>query len=290
MKNKGVFFFFLAIIFGMGMFQLVSTRTKAKNARDAFRSTAIVTLKTGTGSGLILDTGYLITAAHVIDKNRDEKLSLSERKVDLGFGGIKETNTGRVLFADFKNDFAILEVDEPRDKSIASANGDLIVGDIAHTIGCMSGLPPMMTSGRASYSEDEYSRLSCPVSGGSSGGGVFNKDFEFVGVTTAVGLKQVMNKFSMSFLVPNGDDLTMVIGGGILPTVNEINHICYYVTVDTIRKVLKKKNLSQLLDKTKEPSLYERISQPWPLGIIRVAINLSMFLGTIFFYRKYLFS
>lgn len=153
----------------------------------------VVKKYTSTGSGLIITkNGILVTNHHVINK---------AKKIDIlvNINGITKTYNAKVLLSDRANDLSLLKIDDPNFESFNtipfSINSKLAdVGTNIFTLGYpMSGilgeeikLTDGLISSKTGYQGDITTyQISAPIQPGNSGGPLFNKKGELIGITNA---------------------------------------------------------------------------------------------------------
>lgn len=140
-------------------------------------------LPLGQGSGVVVGLGQLVTNCHVL---------ANARRVVVR----REASTGRVYAAqlamwDVQRDLCQLQVPGLEAPAVERApSGLVVVGQPAYAIGHPKGLELTMSAGLvSSLRRNEAQQLiliqtSAAISGGSSGGGLFNERGELVGLTT----------------------------------------------------------------------------------------------------------
>lgn len=142
--------------------------------------------KGGFGTAWLSDSGYLVTAYHVIDGASQLSILLPDNSV----------LRAQVVASDMANDLAILSAPLPASVSrgIALAKAPTPLGATVFTIGFphpeMLGLKPKFTSGQVSSSagladDPRILQISTPVQSGNSGGPLVNKNGEAVGVISS---------------------------------------------------------------------------------------------------------
>ena len=291
-----VFLLLLGTLFGIFTYFSASTYVggiQKKSMKDSLRATCVVRTRGGVGTGILLDTGYVITAGHVVASDGSREISLGERYVYLDFHESKDTFVGRVLYYSYEPDIAIIEMlnYDGEIKGVKIGLFDGLAGDRIYTIGAVRGDAPMISDGYISYGFRSRSRASCFVTGGSSGGGIFNENNELIGVVTSVGIKRVRDKLSIRVPIPGDEGKTIVVRGTVYAhRVEEIGRMCLYVSGDHITQTLEKKGLLSLFKQKPEMSLYEQALQPWPLGVFRTC-GIILFSAFIFFiFRRHIIS
>jgi len=240
------------------------------------------------GTGIILDTGYILTARHVVDLDRDGILSNDERDCVIRFR-YGEVYDAKVLCIG-KKDFALLECTSIRFKMIGypytkAAKRDPMLGEKVHTVGAMSGRNLHVSDGRISIPELGRGRTSCFISRGNSGGGLISENNEHLGIVVAVGLENVFD--SSTFFIKIQDKTFL--GKTSIHRRVEVNTLCYYESIDQIRTELNRKGLAFLIDKDPERSFVDKNSHL--IGpLFKMFANLFIFLGFVLYVRQYLFS
>jgi S1-C subfamily serine protease len=138
----------------------------------------------GQGSGFfITPSGVLVTNFHVIKEAGDVIAHLSS-------GAFYKLRG--VLATDEKADIAVLQFDARETPSIRGfGDSDLIhIGDEVYALGTPNGLEATYSTGTVSNPSRQvdgqtFIQFSAPISPGSSGGGLFDRDGDVVGITAA---------------------------------------------------------------------------------------------------------
>lgn len=145
-----------------------------------------------SGSGFFISTnGTVATNAHVIEDASKIELIIAN---ELG----TFTYKAKVLLTDSKNDVAIIQVDDANFKGLSTLPYSLTektnVGEKVFTIGYplndIMGINYKVTDGiissKSGIADDvRYYQISVPVQPGNSGGPLFNKDGNVIGITSA---------------------------------------------------------------------------------------------------------
>ena len=183
------------------------TRVEAEYV-DQFSATCAVVdtrsrgIPTSGGTGVLLSTGYILTAQHVVDNNNNGKIDGEEEVVKLVFyyPTYKEIK-GRVVLLNNKPlrlngkmaDFAIIKPEKDiksKIKLISRESYELFgVGKPIFTVGRMAGDFPHLTIGNKSYpiGESNVDRGNLDIWHGNSGGGVYSRDTgELIGLCSTV--------------------------------------------------------------------------------------------------------
>ena len=188
------------------------------------------------GTAVLLKCGYLITAGHVIDHNSNQQLDDNEKDVLIhSFVTNQSTRCYAVAFGNVLNpegDYIDIAVLHPRPRKgvpllqsdIVLSNGNQQVGLPAFTIGMALGSPPTITDGRVSYPlNDIFGRMSVPICGGHSGGGLFmSSNQNCIGIVTGVAVQQHLH----------------VVAGEVIRTQNPVYHVALYVPAKHIRPII----------------------------------------------------
>ena len=151
------------------------------------------------GTGILLETGFVLTASHVVDDNGDGRLEDWERGTTVLFyneAGVSSVHSASVVYLSNRDflDFAILEVENAPKSDVKLQMSYPKIGDELFTIGCTRGMNPHLSHGHESMRSGRYplyARASVPVYSGNSGGGLFNSDQEVVGIVSMVGVDRL---------------------------------------------------------------------------------------------------
>ena len=130
-----------------------------------------------TGSGFCaFKSNYIVTNFHVIEGAFSLKIIND---------GKESYDVDNILIFDYENDLAILETDVNL-KPVKINNGKIKTGQKVIAIGSPLGELNTVSDGIVSNAEnDKGIQISAAISHGSSGGGLFNKRHELIGVTYA---------------------------------------------------------------------------------------------------------
>lgn len=142
----------------------------------------------GTGSAVVIGSEQMITNCHVLMKAK----AVSVRRMNT-------MHSAQLLHADADRDLCILRVPGMRAPAVViAALKSLKVGQRVFALGAPKGRELTLSDGLISSlprdDKDQVSeiQISVPISHGSSGGGLFDKDGRLIGVTTAM-LKDAQN-------------------------------------------------------------------------------------------------
>lgn len=148
----------------------------------------------GSGSGVILENGYIITNHHVIDGASTSRIVLQDGR----------TYDAEIIGSDAWTDLAVLKVDVDGLTPIEfGSTEDLTIGRMAVAVG-----NPLGQQGGASLTVGVISALSrtvlfndstalygmlqtdAPITSGSSGGALVDESGKLIGITAAIGVSQ----------------------------------------------------------------------------------------------------
>ncbi len=174
-----------------------STNWIARIVNNNRKSVVVLTTDNGyLGSGFIADSnGRVITNHHVIEGAHTINVKFSDGS----------TSQASVKYSDQNMDIAILQLASNRAVPCRLGNSDQVkVGDAVVAIGNPQGLEASVSDGIISAIREEAKndatlfQTSAPLSSGSSGGPLFNKNGEVIGITTAT-VKDAQN---LNFAIP----------------------------------------------------------------------------------------
>ena len=131
-----------------------------------------------TGSGFIaFDNNILITNAHVITGGYKVE-AIDDKDVLLAIDGL--------LYYSQDEDIAILKLNKQNKISVLKTNTKYKIGDKVVAIGSPLGVKNSVSEGTLSnIIENQYIQHTAPISSGSSGGALFNKRGQVIGMNTA---------------------------------------------------------------------------------------------------------
>ncbi len=176
--------------------QVNNKKTQEKFVKMYPSSTREISIKPdksrASGSGFFISTdGIVATNAHVIeDADRIEMIIANEK------GTYKYK--AKVLLTDNKNDVALIQIDDENFKGLTTLPYSLIentdIGEKVYTIGYplnnVMGTNYKVTDGiissKSGIADDvRYYQISVPIQPGNSGGPLFNKNGDIIGITSA---------------------------------------------------------------------------------------------------------
>lgn len=156
------------------------------------------------GSGVIIDAskGYVITNAHLVNKNNAFTVTLSDGR----------RFKARLVGKDAPSDIAVLQIKANNLVALPFANSDsLKVGDFVIAIGNPYGLDQTVTSGIVSALRrsdlgiegyEDFIQTDASINPGNSGGALINLKGELVGINTAI-LAPSGGNVGIGFAIPS---------------------------------------------------------------------------------------
>lgn len=189
--------FLLACVFHVASSYSQDTKSIAKNVLN---STASITAKDanlqtlGLGSGFIIEDGLVVTNVHVIEGAKSIFVKQNNSSVEI-------KSTGYVAI-DKVNDLVILKVPSISGQPLSFSNKEQEIGEVIYVAGNPSGLMGTFSDGLISgirdFSGRKLIQISAPISPGSSGGPVVNKNTELIGISVG-GMSEGQN---LNFCIP----------------------------------------------------------------------------------------
>ena len=175
----------------------------------------------GVGSGVIYRSdGYIVTNNHVVAPPGGQE----SEEVNVAFAD-GSTERGEVVGRDPATEIAVVRVNRTGLPAARFAEGELTVGQLAVAIGSPSGfrstvtagvisginreVPSRLTGGRQDVALVDLIQTDAPISPGSSGGALANRDAEIVGLNVAYLPPDVTGAESIGFAIPS-DTVTSV--------------------------------------------------------------------------------
>jgi putative serine protease PepD len=146
---------------------------------------------TGAGTGVVLDEGYIVTNAHVVE---------GATEVEITVPGSGATIAATVVGSDPANDIAVLHVSDTAglvpaslgssaltavgDSVVAIGNALALEGGLTVTQGIVSALDRSVETAEGTL--DDLIQTDAAISSGNSGGPLVNDDGEVIGINSAV--------------------------------------------------------------------------------------------------------
>ncbi|QNK67281.1 S1C family serine protease [Variovorax sp. PAMC26660] len=176
---------------GLGVLAILPVLVRAMPAEELFRriSPSVWVVRPldaqgkslGTGSGVVIEPGRLVTNCHVLAK----AAAILVKHENVSFQAELE-------FPDIERDLCSIKVANFSAPAVQIAPLDTVrVGQKIYTIGTPFGLEQTMSDGlvsalrRGRDGAVENIQISAPISPGSSGGGLFDEQGRLVGITTS---------------------------------------------------------------------------------------------------------
>lgn len=276
----------LSILFLMSPTKSYKTN---ENIRDAYNATCKVSVNGFKSTGVLLNTGYIITAAHSIDTNNNEVIDEDERKIIIKF--YTENRTSLIASASpvflgkqNKYDFAILKTNWNIKSNIGFSSHIPLYGDSLFTIGMTKGRSPLITKGYYSWiSKEGTNRASIQVFEGNSGGGIFNKDQQLLGIVSQSARSREFAQVRIVVPIETDGEYGITLAHGHATVWHHIPSWCEYVSYETIRDRLDKRRLLFLVKKQPEESTFNWL-------YLQVVIQIFGVIACVFYIRRELFS
>jgi S1-C subfamily serine protease len=288
------------VIFGISIVLLIilllHMQSEPKNPENQIRSSfdSTCTVRTvfigGFGTGTLLDTGYILTAAHVVDIDRDGKLTPDERTCIIQFRGEDEIEARVVYLSSLESDFALLEPAPGfvGNKHLVASKRAARLGEPIYTIGATAGHSPHITNGYISTPDFGRGRASCFISGGNSGGAIISEGGEHLGIVVAVGVRHAMDMAQSRYMTK---DKKLRILQTMVRRRVEVSSLCLFIPIEEVRLELMEKKLRFLLDVPPQPSLSDYyLNHPFTTPAALIFLKLYLLFGFIFYVRKHLFG
>lgn len=154
----------------------------------------------GTGSGIVLDNGTIITNYHVLENALRFGIAYNDTPEN------QEYRTSFDITSDKDRDIGIIFSPKPVSTPAKIGDSDkLRLGEKVIAIGSPLGLRNSVSEGIISgfriINGHRFIQTTAPISPGSSGGGLFNMRGELIGITTA----KLLNGESLNLAIPIND-------------------------------------------------------------------------------------
>ena len=165
---------------------VVSIETTVNYQRGPFEAEA-----NGAGTGVVLDDGYIVTNAHVVE---------GASEVEVTVPGTGATLSATIVGSDPANDIAVLHVDDTSglvpaslgssdvaavgDSVVAIGNALALEGGLTVTQGIVSALDRSVETAQGTL--DDLIQTDAAISSGNSGGPLVNDHGEVIGINSAV--------------------------------------------------------------------------------------------------------
>jgi serine protease Do len=158
----------------------------------------------GSGSGIVVGSeGEILTNYHVIEGATSARVDFTDQK---------SYKTSTLLIKDEDRDLALLKIDASSLPALSLGDSSALnLGEAVVAIGSPLGFKNTLSSGVVSTPSrmvdgHDYIQISTPIDHGSSGGALFNRHGELVGVTTAL----VESSAAINLAIPSNDVKTFL--------------------------------------------------------------------------------
>lgn len=268
------------------MFPIQGSENNDININDDVKIAYLATCKIEIGdyvsTGVLLNTGYVITAAHCVDVNIDGYISGDEKKPKIIFyGSNKSEHDGETIYAGFppRFDIAIIKLDNPPESSVTLTETKF--GDSLFTIGMTLAEDPNISIGRSSSYASGHARASIAAWRGNSGGGIWTTDQKLAGVASKIGIASTESNIRIP--APLNGGIVMLYGRAtaLSPLANWLR----YSDTNEIMAGLDKRGLSftyKLIEPESKLPMYNIYAS--------LLFNVLGVLLCVSFFRKHLFS
>ncbi|MHA2061166.1 MAG: S1 family peptidase [Candidatus Sifarchaeia archaeon] len=251
-----------------------------------YQSICSITSGDMIASGVLLESGMVLTSAHAIDRDLDGEVTEKEKQVTVTFHlqGGNFVTTGTTLVASHVNgyeavDLAILKLGKTppiRGVSLITTEeySKLTIGTPNFVIGMTNGeVPAHVTDGRiTAFDSPANHRSSATVYLGNSGGGVFLHNKKLIGIAGKTGVDKAF------FAVPLFDD-GQLLGSIKVSYARYLSNIGRYLPAPEIRKFIEQHGLT---GQALPPSSFQVPKQFFYYILINI-INLMMLFGVFKF-------
>lgn len=251
----------------MGCSQQSEVSKFSPHIQNQYNSTCLVSTKSSTGTGVLLDTGVILTAAHVLDDNNNGKLDTEELECHVEFFyPTAVVHTGVAVFlgdylGEENNDVGLITIPiETGLKSnislMSKEEYDLLrFGSDTFTVGCPLGNEPKLSTGiiEPPSSKSKLGRATCSTVMGNSGGGIYlPENSKLAGLVVQNHSFKTYAPWSIAFPVPTPDGAMMVSGSGMYFQTHFTPNWTEYVTAPRIAEILAANHFSYAIKKPAE--------------------------------------
>ncbi|MDD3570317.1 MAG: stalk domain-containing protein [Lachnospiraceae bacterium] len=152
---------------------------KSITVEDLKKTTVLINTNQWQGSGVVLSSdGYIATNFHVVENASLIRVEFYDGTVYNGKVHIAGYDTAR--------DLVILKIDKDNlDYAIAGNSDNVKVGDNVTAIGSPNGVLNVVSTGTVTDKDDFIISSDAYITGGSSGGGLFNTNGEVIGINSS---------------------------------------------------------------------------------------------------------
>lgn len=194
-----------------------------KNVNAIIEINSLINNQLLMGSGILIDNNYVLTNAHNIFKEENNKFILSE------FISAKTVNDQDLskldlIYANNKLDLAILKYNKPNINKVNFSNNKYQTGDNIFVIGNSKGLGISIVDGiisNHSFKKDnlDFIMFSASINHGNSGGPLFDKKGDLIGIVTY----SLNNANNINYAIPISRILDFIIDVENKEGINIIN-------------------------------------------------------------------
>ncbi|MDE0151684.1 MAG: trypsin-like peptidase domain-containing protein [Bdellovibrionales bacterium] len=194
----------------------------ASTFEEVSKSTATIVHNIGLGSGFFISDNLLATNYHVVQGAKNGIVFFVTPQ--------KTEGAGLIVAVDPENDLAIIKTVKNNFKALRMGNSQNVkMGDDVFVIGSPEGLTGTLSKGILSAKRgDGILQITAPISSGSSGSPVFSKNFEVIGIATAV--------------LTTGQNLNFAVSVNKLKALVRKNKITLNQKTDLKQKVVQSRN------------------------------------------------
>lgn len=252
------------------------------NIDTSYQSIAYLETETMVCSGVLLKSGYVLTASHCIDRNHNGIVDDDEKFMEVGFtdnNGVTFITTATVVAINYLQrfgdlDLAVLKLEEqPPIEGVELLTTDeynqLMIGTEVLIMGMTNGEKPAnITKGLITAMDDPHNhRSSAAVYLGNSGGGVFIVNKKLIGIMSKVGVDQALLRLPIF----NGETIS---GSFRISYTRYLSNVSRYVPAPAIRAFIENEGLS---DQVFPVSFW--FKPEFQYFLLVVLANLTMVLG-----------
>lgn len=262
------------------LFLYAQNKTKPMDVKDALYATCkVINNESGIrGTGVVLKTGYIITAAHCVDANINDVVEDDEKDITVEFfdNGTWSQDADIMFCGKFDTyDIAILRVPNPPESDVVLADA-VAFGDRVYAIGCTNGYNPNISEGRVSTDADGLARAGLSVWQGNSGGGLWTNSQKLAGIVVRVGMATTYS--FVDILIPSEEGAYF--SRNHIQVHHPLANWCAYVPTETIKYQLDKKGLTFLYEVQEEEFSINKY-------YILMLLEIAGVLAGVWFFRKH---